>query len=83
MHFITSTRALIATRRLETMKRVIHSDGGDYAYMAVIVVRRDVKGARRESHEHYSDYQEVLHSHVIDYLLEGFSVIRYDIWEVV
>ncbi len=66
-----------------TMKRVIHSDGKDYKYMAVIIVRHDVKGARRESHEHYSDYQEELHNLVIDYLLEGFSVIRYDLWEVV
>jgi len=63
-------------------KRVIHSDGKDYKYMAVIIVRHDVKGGRRESHEYYSDYIEELNDHVIDYLMEGFSVIRYDIWEV-
>jgi hypothetical protein len=69
---------------MTTMKHITYGGtGGDYSYMAVIVVRRDVKGARRESHEHYADYKEELNKLVIDYLLEGFSVIRYDLWEVV
>ena len=68
------------------MKRVLHTsirhDGSDYAYMAAITIRQNVKGARREMHEYYADYEEVLWGHAIDFLAEGFSVISVDLYEV-
>lgn len=62
------------------MKRVIHDTDADYAFMAVIVVRQNIKGARREQHEYHADYEEVLWGHALEFLAEGFSVISCDLW---
>jgi len=69
------------------MKRVIHpfiSDGYHMnpRYMAVLVIRHNIKGARREEHTFYADATADLWTHAIDFLNEGFSVISCDLWTV-
>ncbi len=68
------------------MKRVLHTsirpDGSDYAYMAIIIIRQNIKGARREEHEYYADDTADLWNHAIEFLAEGFSVISIDLYEV-
>ncbi len=54
----------------------------DFAYCAHILVRQNVKGARREMHEYYADDTADLWNHAIEFLAEGFSVISVDLYEV-
>lgn len=51
-------------------------------YMAIIVVRQNIKGARREEHEYHADDTADLWGHAIEFLKEGFSVISVDLWTV-
>jgi|OM-RGC.v1.035466300 hypothetical protein len=64
------------------MPRIIRHDcdGTDWAFMAHITVRQEVKGARRVTHEYYADYTEVLWGHAIEFLSEGFSVISVEMY---
>ncbi len=64
------------------MKWIHHSDEGDYAYCAHILVRQNVKGARRVMHVYYADDTADLWNHAIEFLAEGFSVISCDLWTV-
>jgi len=69
------------------MKRIIHPfiSGGYHInprYMAVIVVRQNIKGARREEHTYYADDTADLWGHALEFLEEGFSVISCDLWTV-
>jgi len=50
--------------------------------MAVIVVRQNIKGARREEHTYYADDTADLWGHALEFLEEGFSVISCDLWTV-
>ena len=64
-------------------KWIYYGDIGDgFAYCAHILVRQNIKGARRQMHVFYADYEEVLWNDAIDFLTKGFSVIRVDLWEV-
>ena len=51
-------------------------------YCAHILVRQNVKGARRVMHVYYADHIPDLWNHAIEFLAEGFSVISVDLWEV-
>lgn len=50
--------------------------------MAHMIVRQNVKGAKRECHEFASDRMGDLWYEAIEFLAEGFSVISVDIYEV-
>ena len=63
------------------MARIIrHNDGADYAFMAHITVRQQVKGARRVTHEYHADDTADLWQHAIEFLHEGFSVISVEMY---
>jgi hypothetical protein len=65
------------------MKRIIHNTTitkGEY--VAHMIVRQNVKGAKRECHEFASDRMGDLWYEAIEFLAEGFSVISVDIYEV-
>lgn len=67
------------------MKRVIHpmsTSVGYPHYTAIIVVRQNIKGARREEHTYHAEDSADLWGHAIDFLEEGFSVISCDLYEV-
>jgi len=60
---------------------IVHGDDDtDWAFMAHITVRLNEKGARRETHEYYADYTEVLWGHAVEFLAEGFSVISVEMF---
>ena len=63
-------------------ERVRCSTQGDWAYCAHILVRQNIKGARRQMHFYYADDTADLWNEAIEFLAEGFSVISVDLWEV-